>query len=89
MQAFNIEYKTVDAINEPEERGRLCKISGVTGGYPQVFLKLEGKDEEYIGNYDKILELVELNSMPDEELVRQSLANFHTTFEKARKKTEE
>lgn len=84
MNTYKIRYKKVDAIGEKEERNRLFAISNVKGNFPQVFLKLEGQEEKFIGTYDKIQELVELNSMDDETLEKNKLQNFNTVFAKAK-----
>lgn len=84
MNAHKIKYEKVNAIEEKEERNRLFEISKVRGNFPQVFLKLEGKEEEFVGTYDKILELVELNSMDDATLEKNNLQNFLTVFAKAK-----
>jgi hypothetical protein len=50
-----------------ELRTILFKTSGVTGRYPQIFIK-RGDETKFVGDYDKFSELCELAQMPAEVL---------------------
>ncbi|GMI31347.1 hypothetical protein TrCOL_g8478 [Triparma columacea] len=68
--AKKLSYLEVDGSNptEKEVRDKLFGISGVRGNYPQIF-KCKGGDiecAEFIGCWDKIEELNELNELPAE-----------------------
>lgn len=49
-------------------RNELFAISGIRGNYPQFFFVHSNGATSYIGNYDKIEEINEASSLPDEVL---------------------
>mmetsp|Transcript_1373 Transcript_1373/g.2744 ORF Transcript_1373/g.2744 Transcript_1373/m.2744 type:complete len:116 (+) Transcript_1373:22-369(+) len=86
MTAFKIEHKVIDGADQAvkELRNELFTISGQRGKYPQVFLTDQVEKTEFIGDYEKILSLVEDNSTPEETLKAAGLKNFHMVFADAK-----
>ncbi|GBG34582.1 Hypothetical Protein FCC1311_108032 [Hondaea fermentalgiana] len=80
MQTKKIRYQEVDAIDEKDVRKELTAISGVTGNYPQVFIT-DGEETTYVGDYEKIESLVELDDVDEEILAKNpDLKTFKMVF---------
>lgn len=53
-----------------ERRNKLFAVSGVRGNYPQFFFELQDGTINFFGNFDKIEELNETNSLSEELLAQ-------------------
>ncbi|GMH71454.1 hypothetical protein TL16_g05652 [Triparma laevis f. inornata] len=74
LSAKKVAYDTVDGADaeQKEVRDRLFGISGVRGNYPQMFVMVEGlmSKIEFLGSWEKIEEMNELNDLPEEVLTK-------------------
>ncbi|GMH80974.1 hypothetical protein TrVE_jg13330 [Triparma verrucosa] len=74
LAAKKVCYTTVDGadVSQKSVRDRLFGISGVRGNYPQMFVMVEGSMEkvEFLGSWEKIEEMNELNDLPEEVLTK-------------------
>jgi len=80
LQAKKVRYKEVDAINDKDVRTELTNISGVKGNYPQVFISDQENETTFIGTYETIESLVELDDLDPAMLEGKDLKTFKQTF---------
>mmetsp|Transcript_18256 Transcript_18256/g.35867 ORF Transcript_18256/g.35867 Transcript_18256/m.35867 type:complete len:115 (+) Transcript_18256:82-426(+) len=81
MQTKHIRYKEVDAVDEKAVREELTGISGIKGNYPQIFITDQADETTYIGDYEAIESLLELDDV-DEEVLKANpdLKTFSQVF---------
>lgn len=77
-----IKVEEVDGVlpENKERRSAMFAKSGLTGKYPQVFIKY-GDDLEFVGDAEKFNELCELQEMPKEILdANPDIVTFSQVF---------
>eukprot|EP00204_Picochlorum_oklahomense_P003659 CAMPEP_0118802410 /NCGR_PEP_ID=MMETSP1161-20130426/7450_1 /TAXON_ID=249345 /ORGANISM="Picochlorum oklahomensis, Strain CCMP2329" /LENGTH=108 /DNA_ID=CAMNT_0006730617 /DNA_START=44 /DNA_END=367 /DNA_ORIENTATION=- len=80
LSARNVAYVEVEATIDADERRKLTGISGKVGGYPQVFIERAQDDIEYVGDYEKLLELIEAEEIPANVVEANNIPTFSTVF---------
>nr|CCA16544.1 conserved hypothetical protein [Albugo laibachii Nc14] len=78
-----IRYEEIDCSLEENRvlRDKFILVSGLRGHYPQVFLQNKESEEiEYLGTFDRIQELNELNDLPAELIQIDKTANLRSVF---------
>ena len=68
-----------DPVNH-ELRTELFGISGVRGKFPQVFIATDASATKFVGDFDKIQELIENNALPADVLSKNNIASFDSVF---------
>ena len=70
--ARKVPYNVVDGMDpeQKEMRNKLFAVSGIRGNYPQFFFELQDGTINFFGNFDKIEELNETNSLSEELLAQ-------------------
>ena len=70
--ARKVPYTVVDGMDpeQREMRNKLFGISGIRGNYPQFFFELQDGTVTFFGNFEKIEELNETNSLSKELLAQ-------------------
>lgn len=63
LQAKKISFKEVDAIDEKDVRDELTAISGIKGNYPQVFITDQKDETTFVGTFDAIESLVDMDGI--------------------------
>ena len=62
-------------------RSKLFTLSGLKGQYPQIFIKQESSDIQFIADYEKFESLLELETLPQEVLASNpDIVTFAATF---------
>jgi len=87
LNAFKIDFKEVDGADaaNKEVRTELFSLSGIKGVYPQVFITDKASKTEFIGDYDKLLELVEANGTPADVAAKAGIQTFEAVFASCKK----
>ncbi len=70
MESKKVRFTEVDG-SDPEQkdvRGQLFELSGLRGKYPQVFLKDEGGQYSFVGDWDEFEGLLDSDALPPEVL---------------------
>jgi len=78
-----VVYSTVDGSlpEEKERRDQLFSVSSLRGKYPQVFIEKEGGELVFVGQWDKIQELLECDDIPSEVLAANpTISTFTNVF---------
>ena len=70
LKAHDTPYETIDGMDphQRETRDALFKTSGIRGSYPQFFFANKSGTMTYFGNFEKIENINELSSLPDDVL---------------------
>lgn len=80
LNSKKVAFVELEATVDVEERKKLTKISGKAGGYPQVFIERAADDIEYVGDYEKMLELIEAEEIPAEAIAANNISTFSSVF---------
>mmetsp|Transcript_7793 Transcript_7793/g.16273 ORF Transcript_7793/g.16273 Transcript_7793/m.16273 type:complete len:144 (-) Transcript_7793:91-522(-) len=89
--AKKVKYRDVDGSDseQKEERDSLFQISGVRGNYPQLFVSVSSSPPtppEFLGAWEKIEEMNELNDLPREVLeANPDIVTLDMVFEECEK----
>lgn len=78
-----VVYSTVDGSmpEEKERRDQLFAVSSMRGKYPQVFIEKDGGELIFVGQWEKIQELLECDDIPAEVLASNpTIETFTKTF---------
>jgi len=75
LQAKKVSYKEVDAVQDKGVREELTTISQLKGKYPQVFVTDNESSTKFIGDFDAIQEMVELEGLDQEFLKNPDIAS--------------
>ncbi len=76
-----MKFKEIDAVIHKDERTKLTSISGIKGHFPQVFITDGGDNTEYVGGYETIRDLLEINDLEPEVLAKDpSVKTFDQVF---------
>ena len=82
-----IEFREIDAVIHKEERMKLTNVSGVKGHYPQVFFIDGEHNTTYIGGFETIRDLIEINDLDPTILAKDpSVRTFDQVFADCRRK---
>jgi hypothetical protein len=68
VEANKFCYRTVDGSDSTikEERDALFAISGIRGNYPQTFKEYSSSDIKFVGDWEQIESLNEMETLPQE-----------------------
>mmetsp|Transcript_22948 Transcript_22948/g.40649 ORF Transcript_22948/g.40649 Transcript_22948/m.40649 type:complete len:119 (-) Transcript_22948:109-465(-) len=82
-----VQYRQVDAVDDADVRKELTKISERRGNYPQVFITDQASETVFIGGFDEIQDLIEMNDLDAAILeANPDLKTFDQVFAKCIKK---
>ena len=83
ISALKIRFVDVDGADgsNKDKRNELFGISGIRGGYPQTFIQTSAGVVKFVGDYEKMMDLVESNDIP-EDILKQNpgIETFNTVF---------
>jgi len=81
-----MDFKEVDAADPVNHdlRTELFTMSGLRGKFPQVFLSDKATSTVFVGDFDKIQELIENNNLPEDVLKSNKIQSFHGVFAPAK-----
>eukprot|EP00802_Teleaulax_amphioxeia_P020668 Tamp_20962.p3 GENE.Tamp_20962~~Tamp_20962.p3 ORF type:complete len:126 (+),score=38.39 Tamp_20962:27-380(+) len=82
MESKKVPFTEIDG-SDPEQkdvRGQLFELSGLRGKYPQVFLKDEGGQYSFVGDWDEFEGLLDNDALPPEVLIGGDIKTFTAVF---------
>uniref|UniRef100_A0A6S8A147 Uncharacterized protein n=2 Tax=Sar TaxID=2698737 RepID=A0A6S8A147_9STRA len=81
LDSKHVRYEKVEAVSDKEQRQNLTEISGVKGGYPQVFIKRGETDIEFVGQFEDLEKLIDNDGLSPDVLEKMpEIKSFSIVF---------